>query len=1048
MLTLPGATRILMQAQNASGLAAVAYACGFVGDPAPLDAASRAALGLPASVRVATVVEGRGVLRALCVELPRGSLTRENVGALTVRLQRRSPFALWLVLAAERGGTGVAVASALVAPRPGVSLLCLSRAHIVDSDAETLRALSAASAGLDILVHARWCEVLGREALTQRFFRALERTVAALATSVAPGVPDDDARTLAILTSTRFLFLSFLEAKGWLNGDHGFLRRTWDACTATRGGYHRNVILPLCFGTLNTPRSARAPAARAFGDIPFLNGGLFTRTPLERRYRRATFSDDALGALVSDLLGRWRFTVRENHTSHAEAAVDPEMLGRAFECLMASRERRASGSFYTPRVLVARVFDAALDAALSEPASAAALTALRAGVRLDAAEAGAVGLKLASLRVLDPACGSGAFLVHTLEELATLRARCSDTADTGALRRDILARQLFGVDREATAVWLCELRLWLAVVVETATSNPRSVPPLPNLDAQVRVGDALAGDAFAATTAARRPLPLARLRERYARATGTRKRTLSRTLHAAERAAAGVALNDRIALVTALRREIVVASRGRDLFGERVRPDAARRARLDELRRSARELRAARFALLRGGAVAFDFAAQFADVGASGGFDIVVGNPPWVRLHRIPIAERARLRSQFVAFRDAGWRAGAEVAGAGAGFAAQVDLAALFVERSLALVREGGTISLLVPAKLWRSLAGGGIRHLLLQSARIVELEDWTEARATFDAAVYPSLIVASRGAAGPHGEVRMSEHHRDRALQWTVARAALPFDSTPGAPWLWLPADPRAGFDRVAAMGTPLAQHAGLRPRLGVKCGFNEAYIVDDALCAAVEHHLLRPLLRGEAVTPWSVSGLTARIIFPHDASLHPLRELPPLARKWLAKYQTQLTARSDLRGRAPWWSLFRVEGADARRPRVVWADLSRSPRAAVLEANDPTVPLNSCYVVPTSSIDEAHALAAWLNGPIAAAWLAALAEPARGGFRRMLGWTVGLLPIPRDWDRAVEALAPCGARAARGDVPSAAELLDVTLETLGVAAHDVEALLTWGHR
>src|SRR4029078_8822713 len=100
---------------------------------------------------------------------------------------------------------------------------------------------------------------------------------------------------------------------------------------AGRGDFHRTILLPLCFGTLNTPRSQRASAARAFGRIPFLNGGLFTRTPLERRHRRPAFPDEARGLLVGALLGRWRFTVREHEATQAEAAVDPEMLGLAFE---------------------------------------------------------------------------------------------------------------------------------------------------------------------------------------------------------------------------------------------------------------------------------------------------------------------------------------------------------------------------------------------------------------------------------------------------------------------------------------------------------------------------------------------------------------------------------------------------------------------------------------------------------------------------------------------------------------------------------------------
>jgi hypothetical protein len=210
----------------------------------------------------------------------------------------------------------------------------------------------------------------------------------------------------------------------------------------------------------------------------------------------------------------------------------------------------------------------------------------------------------------------------------------------------------------------------------------------------------------------------------------------------------------------------------------------------------------------------------------------------------------------------------------------------------------------------------------------------------------------------------------------------------------------------------------------------------------------VLRPLLRGEGVHPWRVAGPSESIIFTHDLSLRPLTELPPLTRKWLFRWRVKLAGRSDRRGRMPWWSLFRVDGADARLPRVVWSDLARTPRAAVIPAGDPTVPLNSCYVVLAPSSADAHALAAWLNSPIAAAWLAALAEPARGGFRRLLGWTVSLLPIPRDWERAVSILAPIGIRAAKGDAPTAPELLDASLHALGAAHRSLAPLLTWGHR
>jgi hypothetical protein len=1056
--TLHATARLLAAADSLPALAAVAAACGFHADPLPLDARARRDLGLTDAIRRANVIAGPGVLRALCVEVPTGSCTADAVATLAITVQRRSPFALWLVLVTERGGSGCALATAQLSPAPRAALLVVDRRHVVDSDAETLRALAAAADGVDLLVHVRWHELLGREALTQRFFRALETAVDTMAASLPASVPPAAARTIALLTATRLLFLSFLEAKGWLDGDHAFLRRTWDECTAGRGRYHATVLAPLFFGTLNTPVRDRAARARKFGRVPFLNGGLFTRTPLEREHAGAFIADAALGTLIGTVLSKWRFTVREEQSSQSEAAVDPEMLGRAFESLMASPERRATGSFYTPPVLVSRVADAAFAAACDGDDVREAFAAVVRGEPVTGDAAGCLRAHLASLTVLDPACGSGAFLVHALESLARWRSLCGDARDAGALRRDILTRQIFGVDRHSTAVWLCELRLWLAVVVETTTTDPYAVPPLPNLDAQVRVGDALAGTAFAESAVTRAAHPLRWVRERYARASGGRKRTLQRALARAERRAAIDALEARIASVRAKRRDVVTAARGRDLWGARAKPDAATRERIAVLGNESRALRREVQALQKGSAVPFDFAAQFADVGARGGFDVIVGNPPWVRLHHIPPLERARLRTRYRVYRDAAWRAGAAIAGAGTGFAAQVDLAALFVERSLALLKPQGTLALLVPTKLWRSLAGAGVRDLLLTEATVRELDDWSEATATFDAAVYPSVVVASRGADSSAPPISVGERRRDTAVVWATSPRALPFDDTTGAPWIWLPPEVRDGFALVRDAGIPLGLHDGLRPRLGVKCGCNDAFIAAaaeggalrarDGHTATVEPHLVRALLRGDAVTPWRIAAGNERIIVPHDDTLAPLTSLPPRAKYWLTRWRSALTARTDYRGVGPWWALNRTDAADPRTPRVVWADMARVPRAAVLAAGDRTVPLNTCYVVPTATLMEAYALAAWLNGPLAAAWLSALAEPARGGYRRLLGWTMALLPLPRDWSRALPLLAPLGASGAADDPPHQDELLEAALAALDITREQVEPLLAWGHR
>jgi hypothetical protein len=107
--------------------------------------------------------------------------------------------------------------------------------------------------------------------------------------------------------------------------------------------------------------------------------------------------------------------------------------------------------------------------------------------------------------------------------------------------------------------------------------------------------------------------------------------------------------------------------------------------------------------------------------------------------------------------------------------------------------------------------------------------------------------------------------------------------------------------------------------------------------------------------------------------------------------------------------------------------------------------VALNTCYVVNCETMKDAHALATLLNGPLISAWLNTLAEPARGGYRRYLGWTMSVLPLPKEWNRAREELAPLGKRAMLGDVPPPDEMMDAALSAYGLRLRDVEPLLSW---
>jgi hypothetical protein len=1050
----------------AAGLAGLSEFLGF-GESAELDDRSREALGLPADLRGVRVAPGPGTTRALLVEAaPTAVLAREQARVLAHRLAARAPHLLWLLILIVRERRELVVAAwraGAESRSPRIAALVVDCGHPMPSDVETLEVLAASGVGSDLAIHGRWLEILGREAISTRFFLTLQRLVRQLAEGAVGPATAADQKEIALLHVSRLLFLSFLEARGWLDGNRRFLVHVFDQCMARGGGFQRRVLQPLFFGTLNTPVSRRAPAASALGRIPFLNGGLFTRSATEVRARRLVLRDAEWGQVFDDLLLRYRFSAAEETTEWQEAAIDPEMLGRAFESLMAARERRVSGAYFTPFALVARTADTALEAWLEScGVEEGTLARVTQGVTLEGPCKARLQDALGGLRLLDPACGTGAFLVHALDRLTQLRIAAGDPRAASRVRRDVIARSIFGVDINPTAVWLCELRLWLALVIDHAAEDRTPIPPLPNLDHNIRCGDTLSGGGFPPAGAGG-STRAGQIRDRYVRATGTRKRALGRELDRLERARHLAWLEGRIAALGEERRSLIVAARGRNLFGARRGAVAGESDALRTLRASVRDLRRHHREVSSGGAMPFAFAARFPDAAAAGGFDMVVGNPPWVRLHHLPVVDRERWRREYRVFRDAAWASGARLARAGAGFGSQVDAASLFIERGLELLRPGGVMSYLVPSKLWRSLAGGGVRRLLSERTQLLALEDWSDAPAQFDAATYPSLLAVRSGPSGgastcADGSCRLAIHRGRLQVVWRGSRGTVPLDDSPGAPWLTLPPEARSAFDRLGRAGVVLAEAGIGTVTLGVKTGCNEAFLVrvtggrgtraevtDGARRGEVEASRLRPVLRGEAVRSWCAERGDERIIFLHGPDGRAVSPLPEGARTWLRPWRARLEARSDARQARAWWSLFRLEGASPRTPRVVWADIGRSLQAMVLPAGDRTVPLNTCYVLPTRDLTDAHTLAALFNSALVDAWLSVLCEPARGGYRRHLAWCMARIPVPDDWVRARAVLGPLGERGMGGDAPGRAELLAAVLDSYRLRHASVAGLLAW---
>ncbi len=328
---------------------------------------------------------------------------------------------------------------------------------------------------------AKIARILGGEVVGERFFKAFKGAFLHVVDDIGTRVPTRHRQHLALLQLTRVLFLYFVQAKGWLDGQPDFLRTQLDGCLSRRRSLQRQFLQPLFFGTLNLPAAKRGPSAKRFGQIPFLNGGLFEPHPLERRFR-VGISNRCWRDVFDDLFEQFYFTVAEGTDP---AAIAPDMLGRVFEGVMQADRRKTTGSFYTPASLVREFLDPCFGA----------FAAQRTGMTLEKAtelvchRAETLRPVWQNITVLDPAAGSGAFLLGALEVLTELRFGVHPR--TKRAKRQILERHLFGVDKDPMAVRLAELRLWLAIVSDEPDGVAAPVRPLPNLDCLVRQGDTL-----------------------------------------------------------------------------------------------------------------------------------------------------------------------------------------------------------------------------------------------------------------------------------------------------------------------------------------------------------------------------------------------------------------------------------------------------------------------------------------------------------------------------------------------------------------------------
>jgi type I restriction-modification system DNA methylase subunit len=376
-----------------------------------------------------------------------------------------------------------------------------------------------------LTIQERHDEAFDVEAVTKVFFEEYKAVFHILQDDLTRQSKSSSwAHDYALQFLNRCMFLYFIQRKGWLGKDKEFLGSFWEGYKKSTQPANTFVDkwLKIMFfeafnrkfhgGHLHLPEKIREALSLA----PFLNGGLFTENELDRR-PDITISDVRFEQIFK-FFERYNFTIAEDSPLDKEVAVDPEMIGKVYESLVnveetSADQRSAAGIFYTPRTEIDLMCRLALVDHLTNHLGFEhksllyqLVFALEPDEKLEADEAfskvklwPSLNDCLRGITVADPACGSGSFLVGMLHIFDDLQERAGKQLgiqeNSYERKKRIVGQSLYGIDVMDWACHVAELRLWLVLIIDAEFSleelNVRREPLLPHFSFKIRCGDSL-----------------------------------------------------------------------------------------------------------------------------------------------------------------------------------------------------------------------------------------------------------------------------------------------------------------------------------------------------------------------------------------------------------------------------------------------------------------------------------------------------------------------------------------------------------------------------
>ena len=674
---------------------------------------------------------------------------------------------------------------------------------------------------------------------------------------------------------------------------------------------------------------SEAEVIKMFSEVPFLNGGLFecldkTKTIdgveqaynydgfsrnnnkfADGRYRNRAvvpnilFFDEEKG-LIS-ILSRYNFTIEENSPEEQQVALDPELLGKVFENLLGAynpetREtaRNQSGSFYTPREIVNYMVDESLISYLGNTAFVRSLFSPEFSYdKTKADDYKTISDKLKAIKILDPACGSGAFPMGLLNRMIDILSHISPKENIYDLKLSIIENCIYGSDIQSIAAQITKLRFFISLICncEKDASKPNyGIPTLPNLETKfVAANSLIAKKRQACHSLFENPeieptkQALTEIRhEHFAAKTANRKSTLRQK---------DKELREKLARLLAEDNDFAPA-------------DAKQLADWNPYDQN----------------VVADFFDPEWMFGVSDGFDIVIGNPPYIQLQN----DSGKLAKLYA---DCNYKT----------FARTGDIYCLFYERGHQLLKPNGHLCYITSNKWMRAGYGEKTRDFFAKNTNPMLLIDFAGVK-IFESATVDTNILLFAKATNEHKTwcAVTNKQNKDsvKNLSVFVQQTGTECEFSSSDSWVILSPIEQSIKRKIEAVGTPLKDW-DINIYRGVLTGYNEAFIIstekrDEILanCQSEDERkrtaeLIRPILRGRDIKRYGYNWANLWLINTHNGIRGKLERIHiedyPAIKAHLDQYWDRISKRAD-KGDTPYNLRNCAYLEDFFKPKIIW--------------------------------------------------------------------------------------------------------------------------------